>query len=315
MEFTHTLSRRGFVASAGLAWSAAYLAPVVARAAAADGPVQSIRKAGAGAKITVHRLRDNVSVLEGSGGNITVLHGVDGKLVVDSGVSRGNVLAALESVGRGPVRYVVNTHWHFDHTDGNAWMREGGATIVAHENTRRRMSATTRVEAWDFTFPPSPPAALPEVGTRGGTTLHFGGAAVAVDCFPPAHTDTDVRVTLAGADVVAMGDTWWNGHYPFIDYSTGGSIDGTIRAADANVGAVSDKTLAVPGHGPLGGRRELAEFRDMLRSVRDAVAALKREGKSADQVVAARPTAKFDAKWGTFVVGPENFTRLVYAGV
>ena len=116
--------------------------------------------------------------------------------------------------------------------------------------------------------------------------------------YAPCHTDTDVRVTFPDADVVALGDTWWNGHYPFIDYSTGGSIDGTIRAAEANVDAVSGKTLAVPGHGPVGGKRELTEFRDMLRSVRDAVAIMKKQGKSADEAAAARPTARYDAKWG-----------------
>jgi glyoxylase-like metal-dependent hydrolase (beta-lactamase superfamily II) len=316
MQTEHTLSRRGFVASAGLALAGAYLAPAAAHAAGeAEGPVQMIRRTGPLAKIVVHPLRGNVSVLEGSGGNIAVLSGRDGKLLVDSGVSQANVRAALDGLGREPIRYVVNTHWHFDHTDGNAWLHAAGATIVAHENTRKRMSVATRVEAWDFTFPPAPAAALPTVAIRDAVALHLNGTSVAIEPYPPGHTDTDVRVTFAEADVVHVGDTWWNGHYPFIDYSTGGSIDGMIRAAESNLELVTDKTLVIPGHGPVGDKKQLTAYRDMLRSVRDAVAALKKAGKSADEAVAAKPTSAYDAEWGTFVITPEGFTRLVYAGV
>jgi glyoxylase-like metal-dependent hydrolase (beta-lactamase superfamily II) len=316
MQAEHTLSRRGFVASTGLALAGAYFAPALAHAAdEAEGPVQMIRRTGPAAKIVMHPLRGNVSVLEGSGGNIAVLSGRDGKLLVDSGVSQANVRAALDGIGREPIRYLVNTHWHFDHTDGNAWLHAAGATIVAHENTRKRMSVATRVEAWDFTFPPSPTGALPAVAVRGTAALHCNGTAVAIEPYPPGHTDTDVRVTFADADVVHLGDTWWNGHYPFIDYSTGGSIDGMIRAAESNLEAVTDKTLIIPGHGPVGDRKQLTAYRDLLRSVRDAVAALKKAGKSADEAVAAKPTAAYDAEWGTFVITPEGFTRLVYAGV
>jgi glyoxylase-like metal-dependent hydrolase (beta-lactamase superfamily II) len=209
----------------------------------------------------------------------------------------------------------VNTQWHYDHTDGNAWMHEAGATIVAHENTRKHMSTATRVEAWNFTFPPSPVGALPEVVFRGVTALHFNDTAVAIDPYAPAHTDSDVRVTFTDLDVVHLGDTWWNGHYPFVDYSTGGSINGMIRAAEQNVDAVTDKTIVIPGHGPVGGRKELTEFRDLLRTARDTVAALKMQGRSADEAVAVKPMAKYDAKWGTFFTSSEVFTRLVYAGV
>lgn len=176
------------------------------------------------------------------------------------------------------------------------------------------MSRATRVDAWDFTFPPSPVAAQPQVVFRGSTTLHVNGTTVELEPYAPAHTDGDVRVTFADLNVVHVGDTWWNGHYPFIDYSTGGSIDGMIRAAEENVKAVRDRTIVIPGHGPVGGRRELTEFRDLLRSVRDTVAALKRQGRTADEAVATKPTAKYDARWGTFFIGPDEFTRLVYAG-
>lgn len=317
MRQTTPPSRRTFITATSLAVAAAWLGPrrILAQESGGDGPVQTIRKAGAAGKVTVEAMRGNVSMLSGSGGNIAVLNGPDGKLLVDAGVGKSPVLAALDTIGKEPIRYLVNTHWHFDHTDGNEWLRGAGATIVAHENTRKRMSTKTRVEAWDFTFAPAPPAALPTVTVRDELTLHVNGTAVALKYYGPCHTDTDVRVTFPEADVVHVGDTWWNGHYPFIDYSTGGSIDGSIRAAETNLDAVGDKTLVIPGHGPAGGRRELTEFRDVLRAARDAVAALKKQGRSADEAVAAKPTAKYDAKWGTFVISPEVFTRLVYAGV
>jgi glyoxylase-like metal-dependent hydrolase (beta-lactamase superfamily II) len=309
-------SRRTFMAAAGLGLAAAWLAPAQLRAAGQeDGPVQLIRKSGNAARIEVQSLRGNVSVLEGSGGNIAVLHGADGKLLVDAGVSKANVLAALNGISSDPIRYLINSHWHFDHTDGNAWLHAAGATIIAHEVTRKHLSVDTRVEGWNFTFPASPVGALPTVVFRGGTTLHHNGTVVAIEPYAPAHTDCDVRVSFPEADIVHVADTWWNGYYPFIDYSTGGSIDGMIRAAEANVDAVTEKTIVIPGHGPLGGKKELTEFRDMLRSVRHAVASLKKQGQSIDQAVAAKPTASFDGKWGRFVITGDAFTRLVYAGV
>lgn len=315
METPTPTSRRTFIASAGAAWAAAWLAPRdLLGAGSASSPVDIIRKEGATAKVAVEPLRGNISVLTGSGGNIALLHGGEGKLLIDSGVGKPGVLAALNGVDDGPLRYLVNTHWHFDHTDGNAWVHAAGATIVAQENTRKRMSTTTRVEGWDHTFPPSPAGALPAMVFREEAALFFNGASLALKRYEPAHTDTDIRVTFTEANVVHVGDTWWNGHYPFIDYSTGGTLDGTIRAAEANVDAVTDKTLIIPGHGPVGGRREMTEFRDMLRAVRDAVAPLKKRGMSADEVVAVRPTAKYDAKWGGFVIGPEKFTRILYEG-
>jgi glyoxylase-like metal-dependent hydrolase (beta-lactamase superfamily II) len=318
MGESYTLSRRGFVASTGLAVAAAWLMPGHTRAQddSNDGPVQTIRKGGGSATIAVEALRGNVSVLSGSGGNIAVLQGAGGKVMVDSGVSKANVLAALDGIGSGPVRYLINTHWHFDHTDGNAWLNAAGATILAHENTRRRMAASTRVEGWNFTFPPAPRGALPTVGLdAGGTTLHLDDVPISIASYGPCHTDTDVRVTFPDADVVHVGDTWWNGHYPFIDYSTGGSIDGMIRATSLNVDIVGNDTIAIPGHGPVGDKRQLIEYRDMLRTIRDAVAALKRQGRSAAEAIAANPTAAYDAKWGTFVISPATFTQLVYAGV
>lgn len=133
--------------------------------------------------------------------------------------------------------------------------------------------------------------------------------------YGPAHTDGDISVNFTDADVVHVADTWWNGVYPFIDYSTGGSIDGAIRAAEANVAAVTEKTIVTPGHGPVGGRSDLAEFRDMLVAIREKVSSLKKHGRSLEETIAAKPTAPYDAKWGQFLITPAMFTGLVYQGV
>ena len=133
--------------------------------------------------------------------------------------------------------------------------------------------------------------------------------------YGPAHTDSDIYVHFTEADVIHVGDTWWNGDYPFIDYSTGGSIDGQIQAAEANLRLVTDKMIVIPGHGPVGRRPDLVAFRDMLVTVRSAVAALKKQGRTLEQTVAAKPTAKFDAKWGQFLISPAAFVAVVYAGV
>jgi glyoxylase-like metal-dependent hydrolase (beta-lactamase superfamily II) len=133
--------------------------------------------------------------------------------------------------------------------------------------------------------------------------------------YPPAHTDSDISIEFTDADIVHVADTFWNGHFPFIDYSTAGSIDGMIRVAEANVARVTDKTIVIPGHGPIGNKSQLVEFRDMLVTIREKVAALKKQGKSRDEVVAAKPTANYDAKWGGFVINGDFLTKLVYAGV
>jgi glyoxylase-like metal-dependent hydrolase (beta-lactamase superfamily II) len=285
--------------------------------AAEASPVTTMRQSAATAKIKIQRLRGNVSVLEGSGGNIGVLTGRDGKLLVDAGMtaSRPGIMKALASLSGDPVKHLINTHWHFDHTDGNEWLHSLGTEITAHENTLKRLSATTRVEGWNFTFPASPKGALPSQVFADEKTMRINGTTLALKYYGSCHTDTDISVVFSDADILQVGDTWWNGHYPFIDYSTGGSIEGTIRAAEANVARVGRMTMVIPGHGPVGGKPDLIEFRDMLVTIRDKVAALKKQGRSLAEIVAAKPTAGHDKKWGGFVIDGKTFTALVYAGV
>ena len=310
------ISRRRFISSAGFTAAALSLTPRQFFGAERS-LVSGARASGAKAKIATQALRGNVSALIGSGGNIAVLPGSDGKLIVDSGYlgSRPQITEALDGISRDPIKHLVNTHWHFDHTDGNEWMHSAGATIIAHENTKKHLSTTTRVDDWDFTFPPLPAAAIPTEIIGAEKTLHLNGATVALKYYGPAHTDGDVSAYFIEADVLHTGDTWWNGHFPFIDYSTGGNINGMIKAAEANLTMVTDKTIVVPGHGPVGGKAEMIEYRDILVSIRDRVAALKGEGKSLNEIVAAKVTAAHDAKWGTGFINGEFFTKLVFKGV
>jgi glyoxylase-like metal-dependent hydrolase (beta-lactamase superfamily II) len=281
-----------------------------------DQLVQQIRAAAADATLSVEPLRGGIHMVSGSGGNIAVLSGRDGKLIVDSGIPglHDQLEKALAGISGEPPRYLVNTHWHFDHTDGNERLHAAGATIVGHENTRKHLSRVTRVQDWNFTFPAASAGARPTVVFASDHTIEMNGTPVVLQHYPPAHTDSDISVRFVDADVLHVGDTWWNGVYPFIDYSTGGSIDGTIRAADANIDAAGAGTIVIPGHGPVGDRSGLSEFRDMLATIRERVHSLKKQGRSADEVVAARPTASYDGKWGT-LVPPSLFARLVYAGV
>jgi glyoxylase-like metal-dependent hydrolase (beta-lactamase superfamily II) len=309
-------SRRRFMALAGMTTAAACILP--RRLFAEElGIVPTMVNAAASAKVTVNPLRRGISVLEGSGGNIAVLTGKDGKLLVDAGfsVSRVGISDALASVSKDPITHLIDSHWHIDHTDGNAWLHDAGATIIAQEKTREHLSVMTRVDGWDYNFQSVPYGALPTIVFEEDHRMQLNNTSIALKHYAPAHTDSDISVHFVDADVLHVADTWWNGVYPFIDYSTGGSIDGSIRAAQDNVAMVTDGTIVIPGHGPVGGKAGLIEFRDMLVAIRDNVAVLKRQGKTLDETIAAKPTEAFDAKWGNFLVSPTKFTGLVYRGV
>jgi len=315
------LSRRGFclccVGGTAFAATGGWLTPRAAYAEA-RGLVSLIKDSAAVSPIVTHKLRNNISVFEGSGGNVAVLTGPDGKVLIDAGiaVSRPQITKALADLGADPVTHLINTHWHFDHADGNTWLHSVGAKIIAQNNTRKHLSGVQRVEDWDYNFLPLPVGALPSEVFAKEHKLKLNGASIGLKYYGPAHTDGDISVTFAEANAVHVGDIFWNGIYPFIDYSTGGSINGMIAACDASLAVVNDDTIIISGHGkPVSNKAELKEFRDMLAAVRDNVAKLKKAGKSRDETVAAKPSAAYDTKWGQFVIDPGFFTRLVYEGV
>ena len=318
MKSPHRLSRRGFcLCCVSAAAAGAWLTPRQAYAEAL-GIVEGIKAEAAKSPIAIHRLRDNISVLEGSGGNVAVLNGPDGKVMVDAGiaVSRPQMEKALAALGPEPVTHLINTHWHFDHANGNGWLHELGPEIVAHQNTAKRLTTMQRVEDWAYDFEPLPAAALPKVLFADEHGLQLNGTTLNLRYFGPAHTDSDIGVSFVEPDILHTGDTFWNGVYPFIDYSTGGSIDGSIRAAETNLARVTERTIIIPGHGrPVSNRAELQAFRNMLAGIRANVAALKKQKMSLEAIVAAKPTAAYDAIFGQFVIGPALFTKLVYEGV
>jgi len=325
-RYSQFLSRRGFciccAVAAGVTTDGGWLKPAEADVEARD-IVDLIRDYAATAPIQLHKLRGNVTIIEGSGGNIAVLTGADGKMFVDAGITatRPRILKAVNGLSRDPIKHLINTHWHFDHTDGNQWLNEEGAAILAHENTHRHLLSAQKVEDWEYNFPSPPLAAVPTEVFSSEKTLNLNRSTIHLKYYGPAHTDSDISVTFSEADILHCGDTYWNGFYPFIDYSTGGSIDGMIKATDANVAATSNKTIVIPGHNlpgrasPVSDKVELTSFRDMLVAIREGVAKLKRQGRSLDETVAAKPTAAFDAKWGQFLITPAFFTKLVYEGV
>ena len=256
MQFSkeRSLSRRSFclccVGSAAYTATGGWLTPREAFAEA-RGLVSLFKDSAAVSPIETHKLRNNISVLEGSGGNIAVLTGSDGKVLIDGGigVSRPEITKALADLGADPITHLVNTHWHFDHTSGNEWLHSAGAKIIAPENTRKYLSEVQRVEDWDYNFLPLPPGGIPSEVFAAEHSLKLNGATIGLKRYTPAHTDSDISVTFGEADILHAGDTYWNSIYPFIDYSTGGSIDGMIAASDANLAVTTNKTIIIPGHG------------------------------------------------------------------
>jgi cyclase len=256
-----------------------------------------------------------VSMLQGSGGNIGVLVGADGVLLVDDeyGPLVPKILAAVKQLSPKPVRFVVNTHWHGDHTGGNAGMDTEGAVIVAQDNVRKRLSTEQVNTFFKRTTPAAPAIAWPVVTFAEGLTFHFDGEDVEVVHVVPAHTDGDSVLWFRKANVVHMGDNFFNGLYPFIDAASGGSVDGMVTAVDSVLSRINDQTKVIPGHGPLGTKADLKKFRDMLATIRDRIKKDIAAGMTQDQVVASKPTADFDAAWGGGFLKPDAFTTLVYS--
>ncbi len=294
-------------------------APLAALAFAATLPALLPRPVAAQAgfdtvRVQLQTVAGGVHMLVGRGGNIGVFAGPDGVFLVDDQYAplTEKIRAAVATISPEPIRFVLNTHWHGDHTGGNENLGEAGTLIVAHENVRTRMSSEQFIERLNQRVPASPGEALPVVTFDDAVTFHLNGDAIHAFHVPPAHTDGDAVVHFRRANVVHMGDTYFNGTYPYIDLSSGGNVDGIVDAADRALALSDASTRIVPGHGALSGPEELRAYREMVVSVRDRVRALQAEGGTLEEVQAARPTAAFDAEWGDGFITPDYFVETVY---
>jgi glyoxylase-like metal-dependent hydrolase (beta-lactamase superfamily II) len=258
-----------------------------------------------------------IYMLTGRGGNIGLSTGSDGAFMIDDQFAplTPKILAAVGRVTDEPVRFLVNTHWHGDHTGGNENMGKAGAIIVSHVNVRERMSREQHMEAFNRTVPASPEGALPVVTFTDAVTFHWNGDDLHVFHVAHAHTDGDAIIHFRRSNVVHMGDTFFNGMYPFIDVGSGGSIDGLISAVERVMKICDDDTALIPGHGPLAGVEALRTYHRMLVTVRDRVHRMVLEGRSDDEIVAAKPTRDFDPTWGGGFIEPDQFVGLVLGGM
>jgi cyclase len=288
-------------------------APLLQEKSAAD-QVAAMRAQFGGMPIQSQPLTDSLTLLSGPGGNVVVLNGADGKLIGDTFVQPAwpRLQEALTTIGKAPVKTAIDTHWHFDHSDNNGSLRAAEATIVAHVNTKKRMSETHTLAVLNLTFPPSPAAALPQQTFDQNHKITMNGETVSLVHIPPAHTDSDIYLHFEKGNVLQTGDVFFNGIYPYIDDGTGGSVSGMIAGAAKLLAVADNNTKIVPGHGALGTKADLAKYREMLMTVRERLQKLKTAGKSVEEAVAAKPLADLDATWGKGLFNSDTFIQIAY---
>jgi len=323
---TKLLTRREMLqAAAGLAGGAlaARFYPVGLVHAAAPGfpqqqgeadRVAAMRAQFGGMPVEAMKLTDSLTMLSGPGGNVVVLNGADGKLIGDTFVQPAwqHLQDALALIGNAPVKTAIDTHWHFDHSDNNAALRAAGATLIAHQNTKKRLSEKHTLAVLNLTFEPSPAAALPQQTFEQNRKIEMNGERLSLVHVPPAHTDSDIYIHFEKGNVLQTGDVFFNGSYPYIDDGTGGSVSGMIAGATKLLTIADANTKVVPGHGPLGTKADLAKFREMLMTVRERLQKLKADGKSMEEAVAAKPLKDLDPVWGKGLFNGDTFIQIAY---
>ncbi|MFK7848342.1 MAG: MBL fold metallo-hydrolase [Rhodothermales bacterium] len=261
-------------------------------------------------QIEATQVADNIYMLTGSGGNIGVIIGEDGTFIIDDQFAplTDKITAAIAALTDNPVKFVLNTHWHGDHTGGNENFGKAGALIVAHDNVRVRMSAKQLEESMDNA---DASAALPVVTFAQDVTFHLNGETIHAFHINDAHTDGDVIIHFKNANVMHMGDTFFAGRFPYIDLDSGGSIDGMISSANRVLSLTDDDTKIIPGHGPLSTPKDLKNYRDVMMKVRAKIMQMVREDKTLEEVIAANPTDGYE-DWGTGFINSERFITIIY---
>jgi cyclase len=264
-------------------------------------------------EIKTEKLSPTTYVLFGAGGNIGVSVGEDSVFIIDDQFAplTPKIQAAIKALTDKPVQFVLNTHWHGDHTGGNENFAKAGALIVAHDNVRKRMSSEQMIEFMRSKVPAAPKAALPVVTFSQDVSFHLNGDEIFAFHVPKAHTDGDTIIHFKKSNIIHMGDTFFNGFYPFIDFSSGGTPDGLIACADRVLSIADDKTKIIPGHGPMSTKAELKNYRDMVATVWGRVSKLAKEGKKLDEILATKPTADYDERWGKGFIPPARFVEML----
>ena len=295
----------------GLAMTAAVL-----WAATANAEQQQPNTTGAlsDAKPGITKLAEGVYVLEGMGGNITVAVAKDSVILVDGGLASAHdkVRAAIATIGHHKVKFLINTHFHADHTGGNEFFAKNGATVIADVRVKTRMAAGTTDGLTGVKTPRAPTGALPAKTFNGSFRIKLDNRTADLNHIANAYTDGDTFVWFKTANVLATGDTFVSGRYPDIDFANGGNIDGMIAAADTYLKLTDTMTKIVPGHGPIADKTDLLDFYTMLVVARDRMDMLIQDGKSESDVLAERPFADLDAKWATSELASKNFIRVLY---
>lgn len=268
----------------------------------------------AGVKVKSTKLAEGLFLLEGAGGNIALSVGKQGAVIIDDQFAplSARIRAEAKKLGAASIKFVVNTHWHGDHTGGNEALGKAGSIIVAHENVRKRLSTEQFIELMNRKVPASPAAALPVITFTSDLSFHLNDDEIHIIHVPAAHTDGDSIVHLVKANAIHMGDTMMTISYPFVDTSSGGRFAGFIASAERALALANDTTKIIPGHGPVTDKAGLQKWRDMLVAIRDSVSKLVAQGKTLEQVVAAKPTAQWDAEWGQKFIKPEVLIGAVY---
>jgi len=267
-------------------------------------------------QIKTTKVADGIYMLEGEGGNIGVSAGEDGVFLIDDQYAplTPKILAAVKEISDKPVRFLINTHWHGDHTGGNENLGKAGVVIVAQDNVYKRLSAGGVIQMLKQNYPPASRAALPVITFSDTATLHLNGEDVTAHHLPPAHTDGDSYVQFRKANVVHSGDVFAAYRYPFIDPESGGSVKGVIRAIDILLPLLDDNTKVIPGHGGLSSKKDVLAYRKMIATVVGRIEPMAKSGKTLQQVLAAKPTREFDDEWGKFRK-PDAFVEIVYNGL
>ncbi len=293
------------------------LLATLALAALTCAPAAQAQQDFSQVEIRAEKLNDTTYMLMGAGGNIGLSVGEDAVFIIDDQFAPlvPKIKAAIARITPKPLQFVLNTHFHFDHTGGNEALGKEGAWIVAHDNVRRRMSSDQLISFIGARQPASAKSGLPVITVAGSISFHINGDEVHAFHVPNAHTDGDLIVHFRKGDIVHMGDVYFNGFYPFIDSSSGGSADGVLAAVDRVLALATDKTKIIPGHGPLASKKDLQAYRDLLATVTQRIKQLRRDGRSDEQIRAAKPAADFDAKYGGGFIKPEQFVQMMLGAI